>query len=160
METQLWQTINRLAALQAAFRLRHLWRRRHHARAHPFDRRAHRARDRRSSPPRISPAFPPRAKTSTRSCATIGTPAFAISWRCAAIRRPASARAFEPHPKGYAHSTDLVRGIRADRRFRDFGFDLSRRPSGKRFDRTGSRRASGEDRRRRDARHHAVLLRQ
>ena len=49
--------------------------------------------------------------------------------------------AFEPHPGGYASSTELVRGIRAHRRFRSFGFDLSRKASRKRLHRKRSRRA-------------------
>ena len=49
---------------------------------------------RRSGPPRISPASAPAAPRSTRCCATIGTRACATSWRCAAIRRAASARPY------------------------------------------------------------------
>ena len=41
-------------------------------------------------------------------------------------------RQFRPHPEGYANSAALVPGFSADRRFRNLGRDLSRRPSRKR----------------------------
>ena len=92
MEEQLWQAIKRLEPLRAALRLGHLRRRRLDPRAHPRD--GARASAHETAPGAGGPSDlrrRRRATRSTRSRATIGRPASAISWRCAAIRRPGSA---------------------------------------------------------------------
>ncbi len=127
METQLWETIRRLAALKPHFVSVTYGAGGIDARAHASNRRAHRARDRhearRASDLRVVVA----SKKSTRSFATIGTRACAISSPCAAIRRPGSARNSRRNPNGYAMSTDLVRGIR---RIGDFEISVSTYPEG------------------------------
>ena len=73
------RSIERLAPLQAAFRLRHLWRRRLDARAHPQHRRAASSRETRYEARRASDLrLRRRATRSTRSCAAIGTRACVI----------------------------------------------------------------------------------
>ena len=125
MEATLWASIERLAPLQPALRLRDLRRRRLDPRAHPQHRRADRARDaaeaRRPSHLRRRDEAP----RSTRWCAPTGTPACATSWRCAATRPAASARAYEPHPGGYGQTCDLVAGIK---RVGDFEVSVSAYP--------------------------------
>ena len=92
--------------------------------------------------------------------ATIGTPACATSWRCAAIRRAASARATRRIPAAISNAADLVAGIKRIARFRGLGVGLSGEASGKRRRRRRHRHAEGQGRRRRHPRHHPVLLRQ
>ena len=68
--------------------------------------------------------------------------------------------AYQPHPDGYDNAAALVAGIRAARRFRDFGRRLSGEASGKPEHRRRHRHAEAQGRRRRQPRHHPVLLRQ
>ena len=92
--------------------------------------------------------------------ATFGAPASATSWRCAAIRRAASARPTSPHPDGYQSTADLWRH-QSGRRLRHLRLRLSGEASREPVDfEPRPRRAAGKDRRRRDPRDHAVLLRQ
>ena len=123
MEETLWESIERLAPLgprfvSVTYGAGGSTRERTHAhgRAHPATRRAldagrapHlRRRDARRGRRRV-------ARLSRR-------PASATSWRCAAIRPTASARAFAPHPGGYARRAPIwSRGIKRGRRFRDLG---------------------------------------
>ena len=68
--------------------------------------------------------------------------------------------AYSTHPDGYQTSADLMAGIKKrHRRHRDFGFRLSGKASGEPRLRRRHRRARGQGRCRRDARHHAGVLR-
>ena len=148
-------------AAGAEFRLGHLWRRRLDARAHACDRQAH---------PGGNAADAGRAshlrrrharRKSTPSCATITTPACAISWRCAAIRSAAPARKYAPHPGGYQNAADLVGRHQAHRG--DFEISVSAYPEKHPdsptveadIDMLKAKVDAGAG-----ARHHAVLLRE
>ena len=68
--------------------------------------------------------------------------------------------AYHAHPDGYQSSPDLIEGIKKRYpRYRDLGFGLSREASGEPDDRCRHRHAEGQGRCRRDARHHAGVLR-
>ena len=54
---------------------------------------------------------------------SIGMPACAISWPCAAIAPPG--QEYAPHPDGYAYAADLVAGLKRIGRLRDLGRRLS-----------------------------------
>ena len=75
-------------------------------------------------------------------------------------RRAASASAISRTPGGYANAADLVSGLKAHRAVRDLGRRLSGEASREPVGRGRHRHIEGQDRCRRDTRHHPVLLRQ
>ncbi len=160
MEERFWDSIAQACAAPSALRLGHLWRRRLDARAHA----AHGQRGSRprpaSMPRRISPASARRATRSTRWCAATRRPA---SRRIVALRGDPPegvGKPFSPHPEGYQHAAELVAGIR---KIGDFDISVAAYPGKASADaRLGRRHRQPEAqaRCRRDARHHADVLRQ
>ena len=111
-----------------ALRLRDLWRRRQHARAHPRTVLRIRARDRaRARGASHLHRRQPRPR-STRSRGAIGRRASAISWRCAATS-PAGEGALPAASRRLSLCRRAGRGAAARRRFRDQRRRLSRDPS-------------------------------
>ena len=105
-------------AARARLRLRHLRGGRHDARADAVDRHAPGARDRAAAGGASDLRGREPRPRSTRWCATTPRPACATSWRCAAIRRAAWARATRPIRTATRARPTSCAGVRRGRRLR------------------------------------------
>ncbi len=124
MERTLWDAIERLAPLSAAFRLGHLWRRRLHARAHACDRQAHAERDRSDAG---GASHLRRCHARRGRCGGAQLSRHRRAHIVALRGDPAGGvgSAYVPHPGGYENAADLVAGIR---RIGDFEVSVSAYP--------------------------------
>ena len=161
MEEALWAAIRRLAPLAPGVRLGHLRRRRLDARAHAHHGRAHRQRDG-AEAGRASDLR--RRHHATRSTTVVarllGRPASATSWRCAAIRPAASARATSRIPAAMPTPPIWSPASSASATSRSRSAAIPRSiPKARPLD-SRHRQPEGQGRCRRRPHHHAVLLRQ
>lgn len=126
METQLWETINRLAALDPHFVSVT------YGAGGSTRERTHHIVERIASETRMKPA----AHLTCVSAARDEIDAIVNDYWDAGVRHIVALRGdpptgvggkFEPHPQGYASSTDLVRGVR---RLHDFEISVSTYPEG------------------------------
>ncbi len=160
MEEILWASIKRLAPLCARIRLGHLWRRRRRRASAPMRRSRGSCSETTIKPAAHLTCVGAHLRGNRRHRPRL------LGHRRAPYRGPARRSAWGARHGVRAASAGLRqfdcarRGLEEDRRFRNHRLGLSRRPSRKRLGRSRHRRAEGQDRCGRDARHHAVLLRE